>query len=123
MAMKALRPCRKAGCSNLTRQGYCEQHKCLIGEDDRRRGTAHQRGYTSRWAKYSKWFLSQPGNQLCKLKLDDGCAYIAECVDHIQPVNSPNDPLFFEPTNHQPSCIHCNSVKGHRNMSEVGRGR
>ncbi len=27
---------------------------------DRYRGSAAERGYTTTWSKYSKWFLSQP---------------------------------------------------------------
>lgn len=115
MAQRALRPCKKIGCNKLVSSGYCNEHKHLEKQRDRDRGTAFERGYNYRWRQYSKWFLKQPGNQLCKLKLDDGCKYIAECVDHIVPHNG-NQQLFWDRNNHQSSCIHCNSVKGNRTV-------
>lgn len=120
MANRAKRLCRYPGCSELVNSGYCEKHKKNKQQEkkqeqkyyDERRGTAHQRGYTSKWYRYSKWFLRQPENQLCVLCLDDGCSGVAECVDHIVPPSGPDDSLFWDPDNHQPACIHCNSVKG-----------
>ena len=81
-----------------------------------RRGSARERGYDSRWSAYSKWYLAQPNHQLCALRLDEGCAVVAQCVDHIDPPDDRHDPRFWNPENHQPACIHCNSVKGHRFM-------
>ena len=110
-------PCNYPGCHELIEAGqrYCARHKRQEQKRyDDKRGTAAQRGYGSRWRRYSKWFLRQPGNQICKLRLDDGCAFMADCVDHIKPPNGKDDPLFWEPSNHQASCIHCNSVKGRR---------
>ena len=126
-----LRPCKHPGCPHLTREAYCEAHRGEAEAEaearrerdqaaDRRRGSAQDRGYTSRWARYSKWFLRQPGHQLCALHLDEGCAVVAQCVDHIDPPDGPTDPRFWDPDNHQPACIHCNSVKGHRRI--VGGG-
>ncbi len=82
-------------------------------EYDRRRGTANQRGYTYRWQKYSRHFLSRPDNVFCKLQLP-GCTNLADCVDHIVPPDGPDDPRFWDPANHQAACIHCNSKKGRR---------
>ena len=118
MASKTLRFCLHPGCRTLTDKKYCEAHAgedvARRAEQDKRRGNANQRGYTYRWSKYSKWFLSQPGNQICKLHIDEGCTLVADCVDHIQPVCGRDDPNFFRRENHQASCIHCNSVKGHK---------
>ncbi|MBQ8129987.1 MAG: HNH endonuclease [Clostridia bacterium] len=120
MAHRSKRFCRCPGCSQLTSDpsGYCEDHRHLFDEQTRRRdlrrGTAKARGYDSRWARYSKAFLAQPGHQLCALRIDEGCAIVAQCVDHIDPPDGPRDPRFWDPANHQPACIHCNSVKGHR---------
>lgn len=117
---KAMRLCKHPGCTNLTTSGYCDQHKDEAREReriaDRRRGTARERGYNYRWHKYSKAFLSRPENKFCKLHLDDGCNILAECVDHIDPPDGPNDRRFWDASNHQAACIHCNSVKGHRKM-------
>ena len=117
-----MRFCRFPGCAALTKDpsGYCPEHRYIFEEQEKardvRRGSAKERGYDSRWARYSKAFLSQPGHQLCALRLDEGCAVVAQCVDHIVPPNGNRDPLFWDPANHQPACIHCNSVKGHRSI-------
>lgn len=111
--------CRHPGCRNRAVElRYCEEH---AGEGrqreiarDKHRTPAHKRGYDKRWERYSKWFLAQPGNQLCVLRMDAGCAIVAQCVDHIDPPEGAKDPRFWDRGNHQPACIHCNSVKGHR---------
>lgn len=124
---RAKRFCRWPGCGALTGDpsGYCDEHR---GEWERkqqqreaRRGSARQRGYDARWERYSRWFLSLPQNQFCALRLDEKCNVLAQCVDHIDPPDSPGDPRFWDPANHQPACIHCNSVKGHRRI--VGKKR
>ena len=116
LAKKPIHFCKHAGCNNLTSDSFCPLHlsdqKTKERIEDKRRGSARQRGYTTRWNKYSKWFLSLPDNQFCKLHLDEGCAGIAQCVDHIVPPSSADDPLFWDTGNHQAACIHCNSVKG-----------
>ena len=126
---KAHRFCNHPGCNNFaTQYGYCDRHiedyyikmertKAAANKRaDKRRGTARQRGYTYRWDKYSRAFLARPENKFCKLHLDDGCNILAQCVDHIEPPSSANDPLFWDASNHQAACIHCNSVKGHRKI-------
>lgn len=124
MPTKSKRLCQHPGCSNLTAGRFCPAHaddetalrKQQAQGEDRRRGTAAQRGYTARWARYAKAYLARPENKFCALHLDDGCAGVAQCVDHIIPPASPEDPLFWEGGNHQPACIHCNSVKGKRTI-------
>jgi 5-methylcytosine-specific restriction enzyme A len=125
MPNRSLRPCKRSGCRELTRDrnGYCTEHvkeyediqKQNNSIYDKSRGNSTERGYTARWQRYSKWFLKQPGNQICKLHLN-GCTLIATCVDHIDPPNNKDDPRFWETSNHQASCIHCNSVKGHKKI-------
>lgn len=114
---RPMKLCSWPGCPNLVRgQTYCEQHaKQKQRNQDQRRGSAHERGYTYRWSKYSKWFLSQTENVFCKLQLP-GCTNLAQCVDHVQAPNGPNDPLFWQRDNHQSSCLHCNSVKGNKTL-------
>ena len=104
MPSKPLRFCAHPGCNALVPGRYCDAH--LSDEIkqraayDKKRDNANQRGYTYRWSKYSKWFLSQPGNQICKLHLDDGCTIVADCEDHIEPVRGRDDPNFFRRENH-----------------------
>lgn len=117
----ALRICRQIGCRELVSSGYCEKHKKQDQRQrDQRRGSAHQRGYSYRWQKYSKLFLSNPDNVFCKLQLP-GCTNLAECVDHIDPPDGPDDTRFWDPHNHQGACIHCNSTKGHK--KQVGTAK
>jgi 5-methylcytosine-specific restriction endonuclease McrA len=82
-------------------------------QEDKRRGSAKERGYDYKWYRYSQWFLKQPGNQFCKIK-GPRCKTLAKCVDHIQPPKSKDDPLFWDKNNHQAACIECNSWKGDR---------
>lgn len=121
MPRKLPTPCNHQGCPSLTIDRFCNDHKKHHQrQQDKRRGTAHQRGYDSRWQRYSRFFLKQPKNAFCKLQLT-GCNNISQCVDHIDPPEGPNDKRFWDPDNHQAACIHCNSVKGHRSV--VGEGK
>jgi len=119
MPSKPKRFCAHSGCKNLTTSKYCDLHQIDADQAykmrDRSRGTASQRGYTYRWSKCSKHFLSMPENQICKLHLP-GCTLLAECVDHIIPVNGPYDPNFWKPDNWQSSCLSCNTIKGKRTI-------
>jgi len=106
MPNKAFRPCARCGV-NLTRETYCDECKPLAQKDeDKRRGSAYERGYNARWQRYSKHYLRQPEHLFCVK-----CGALSECVDHIKPC-APGSPEFFDPENHQPLCIRCNSVKG-----------
>lgn len=128
MANKSAHFCAWSGCNNICTDKYCNEHRGIGTEQerarikahferyDKKRGTATHRGYNSRWARYSKWFLSQPENKLCVLRLDEKCAVVAQCVDHIDPPDNAQDPRFWDFKNHQPACLRCNSLKGHRKM-------
>ena len=123
MAEKALQFCRHSGCDNLTDKSYCPEHMAEYEERqkawkeraEKRRPSARQRGYDTRWQKYAHTYLRQPGHQICRLNLP-GCTLAATCVDHIVPPSGPKVPLFWDKSNHQPACSHCNSVKGHRTI-------
>jgi 5-methylcytosine-specific restriction protein A len=56
---------------------------------------------------------------MCKLELP-GCKVFSQCVDHIQAVTGPSDPLFWVKSNHQAACLRCNTVKGKKTI--VGTG-
>lgn len=130
MATRSAKFCKHPGCANIVRgdTNYCDLHRADAEAEalrrqreyqrrgDLHRGSSRARGYTTAWSKYSKAFLSRPENKFCTLHLDDGCAVIAQCVDHIDPPENAQDKRFWDKTNHQAACIHCNSVKGHRKM-------
>jgi 5-methylcytosine-specific restriction protein A len=121
MPLKSYTFCKWPGCNKLTREGYCEDHKEAGEKQRKERESKYKRSdytkleHTYKWQKYSKWFLRRPENQICKLHLQ-GCTLIATCVDHIIAPSGPDDPLFWEPSNHQAVCIHCNSVKGRKTI-------
>ena len=100
--------CARRDCPELTLDRYCPAHK---REYDRQyeqgRPSAIRRGYGRQWQRYRKWFLSDPVNAMCAT----GCGLPSTDVDHIQPVAGPDDPLFWEPSNHQALCHGCHSRK------------
>jgi len=111
MARRTLRPCAKNGCSNLTRETYCDEHKNIIQKAaDSKRPSAAKRGYDSKWNKYRRSFLSKPENMFCvrcKLK---GLMTIATVVDHITP-HKGDKKLFWDSKNHQGLCERCHNSK------------
>src|SRR5262249_3678814 len=80
------------------------------------RDSACKRGYGRKWREYAAAYLA--ANSRCAGVLIDGerihagrCDGQAECVDHIIAVSGADDPLFWDPRNHQPLSIACNSLK------------
>lgn len=82
---------------------YCAAH----GGHEVARPSAARRGYGSRWAKYSKRYLARPEHRRCAC----GCGACSDVVDHIKAVRGPDDPLFWDPANHQPLARACHSRK------------
>lgn len=115
MPVAPRKPCRI--CGQLSNGAYCETHLRKKQESikverikyDNERGTAASRGYDSRWQRYSKQY--RLNNPLCVMCEKEGRLTLADCVDHITPVNGPNDPLFYEVSNHQSLCNKCHNVK------------
>jgi len=67
------------------------------------------RGYGSRWRKVRLDGLkNEPLCRECKAK---GITKAATDRDHIKPVRGKDDPLFWEPSNHQSLCHECHSRK------------
>jgi hypothetical protein len=74
MPTAALRPCATPGCLELVARGHCLQH---ARHHEQRRGSAHQRGYTSYWHHvFRPSFISllvQAGiSPVCGAALPDG---------------------------------------------------
>lgn len=107
------KPCLRPGCSQLARKGhYCPEH-CADRRRayDRRRGSSAARGYGGRWQRYRPGYLSRPENALCRMCERVGRIEPATDIDHIVPVSGPDDPLFWEASNHQPLCHGCHARK------------
>lgn len=120
MPSGALRPCRKPGCAELVRRGFCEAHR---GEHwvryDSGRGSSTERGYNGRWRRYREVFLRQ--NPLCVHCLERKDVREATEIDHVTPVRGRDDPLFWEPTNHQALCRECHRAKTIEDQKRVVR--
>jgi 5-methylcytosine-specific restriction protein A len=130
MPLKAKHPCSFHGCPNLTHDKYCIAHahielkeiKERRKEHDANRGTASERGYTARWARYRKAYLSL--HPLCAVCERDGKLVAATVVDHIQP-HKGDYSLMWDASNHQGLCVYHHNRKtatedggfGHKRIS------
>jgi 5-methylcytosine-specific restriction enzyme A len=96
-----MKPPRICSCGNLIASNViciCQQRR--NAEADKRRPTAHARGYDSKWKRESKAFLAQPQNHLCAC----GCGRVANMVDHIIPHRG-DMKLFWSRSNWQPMAM------------------
>jgi len=112
MPYKPARPCAHSGCPALTtnKERLCDAHlKQRNRQLDEQRGTSSERGYDSRWARYSTLYRRE--HPLCVECQKEGRVTPATDVDHIIPVTGPDDPLFWDPNNHQPLCHMHHSTK------------
>lgn len=73
-------------------------------EVDRRRGSAHSRGYTAAWSRQSKRFLD--ANPFCAYCALDGRVEGAELTDHLFPHRG-DERLFWCELNWVASCKPC----------------
>ena len=99
------RPCAEAGCRNLTRDTYCEDHQHLKRDF---RASAYKRGYDARWKRYRKAFLSN--HPLCEECLRNDKVTLSTVVDHIIP-HKGSKMLFWAEHNHQALCETCHNKK------------
>lgn len=112
MAMKPLRPCRHAGCRELTRDGWCQKHKPKY----QRRDSAQWHGLYSLsiWTKRLRpqQLLLNPWCQCptCDALRETGRPARATVVDHIVPHRG-NMALFTDPNNLQSLCKRCHDRK------------
>jgi 5-methylcytosine-specific restriction protein A len=127
MPSRPLRPCGPA-CGELVTKGKCPActQRAAKAEKDtpNERKSAHARGYGKRWQKYRPvWFGKHP---FCGDRLSGSSAEHSFCVadgritgppnakmvvDHIVPHSGPDDPLFWDASNHQTLCEACHNRK------------
>lgn len=116
---RPLRPCAHGGCPALVESGRCTEHQQHQVEKtraaDRRRGSSTARGYGARWRRYRDWFIERHPVCAC------GCEQPSTDVDHIEPVTGPDDPRFWDPTNHQALTHECHSKKTATENGGFGR--
>lgn len=115
MASKPLRPCRHPGCAQLTREGYCAEHKPKKAE---RRESAEWHSWYSKpiWTDRLRpeQLLREP---FCRECARQGLRVRATVVDHIQPFRG-LWALFIDPANHQSLCERCHNRKTALEMAE-----
>jgi 5-methylcytosine-specific restriction protein A len=119
MALRPLRPCRKPGCPELTREGWCPKHKPAPA--------ARKESEDWHWM-YSLpiWkddlrpaqLLREPFCQECAKR---GLRVRATVVDHVIPHRG-DWQLFIDPENHQSLCAHHHAVKTMQELNE-SRGK
>jgi 5-methylcytosine-specific restriction protein A len=104
------------GCRNLVSRGdkgRCPEHRKAYNLSvDRNRGTATQRGYDSRWAKFRAWYLRR--NPLCAC----GCGHAAVEIHHLIPIKGSDDPLFYDESNLVGLTKSCHSRETMRMLNE-----
>lgn len=105
MPAKPPSPCSYPGCPALSTTRFCEEH---ARQDDLRRGSRHERGYTSRWDRYRRRYLWQ--HPLCVRCAAEDVVEAATVVDHIRPHRGDQE-LFWDPNNHQALCKPCHDRK------------
>ena len=118
MPTRAPKPCAWPGCPELIYSIYCPTHERA---SERRRGSAHARGYTYRWHKASRAFLEL--RPLCAdpYGLHGEIPAPAEVVDHVVPHRG-DERLFWDRGNSQPLCRSCHSRKTALEDGGFGRG-
>jgi 5-methylcytosine-specific restriction enzyme A len=100
MPSRPSRPC--ARCGKLFDDKRCPACTPLVKQQsDARRGSAHSRGYTSRWTEYSKQYRCD--HPLCVMCAAEGIVAVAGVVDHIVP-HKGDYGLMWDDGNHQPLC-------------------
>lgn len=110
MPWQPLKRCSYPGCNKRVKSGRCDEHKREARrQQDSRRGSRRERGYTPAWDKYRLNYLKL--NPLCVHCLKLGVYTPAKIVDHIIPVDGGSDVLFWPEWNHQPLCSGCHSRK------------
>lgn len=102
MPVRPLGMCSHPGCKALTKSGQCARHLSQArAAHDAQRGSAHERGYGSRWRKARAGYLR--AHPLCRRCEADGRVTAATVVDHITPHRG-DMALFWAPDNWQPLC-------------------
>lgn len=115
MNKKPLRPCNKQGCSQLTREGYCGQHKVAKVENNRyydkyQRNKKHDRFYHSGLWIRCRDYIKIRDNGLCQHCLNNKQIKVGTIVDHIIPLSVDWNKRLDE-DNLQLLCVGCHNVK------------
>lgn len=120
MAQKPLRPCRKPGCPELTRDGWCPKHKPEPRQARRKDSLGYHSWYSKRiWTEHLRpdQLTREPFCRVCAAR---GIRTRATVVDHVVPFRGDWD-LFVSPANHQSLCKYHHDQKTAREQAEGRR--
>lgn len=93
----------------VARPGRCDRcHSKAQQLQDQQRGSASERGYTSRWQRARRTYLRS--HPLCVHCQQQGCLVPATVVDHVIP-HKGDWQLFWDEANWQSLCKPCHDVK------------
>lgn len=112
---KPLRPCNKPGCCQLTRAGYCEEHKTTKADNHRyydqyQRNKKHDQFYHSSAWKRARDLIRIRDSGLCVECLSDKRITVGTIVDHIIPIKQ-NWNKRLDEDNLQLLCQSCHNKK------------
>ena len=99
---------------------FCDEHSDEVRRHDKNRESSSKRGYGAKWRKYRRVFLLK--NPICVDPLSEhpDVVVATNVVDHII-AHKGDVKLFWDPTNHQATCGHCNTVKAVRHEGALGK--
>ena len=115
MALKPLKPCKKPGCSALTRDGWCSEHRPRKAQR-RESQEWHWLYGTSLWKDRLRpaQLVREPFCRECALR---GFRVRATVVDHVVPHRGDMG-LFSDPDNLESLCESCHNRKTAREMAD-----
>lgn len=117
MGLSPKKPCKKPGCGELTRTGFCDKHTALKRRYDQERESSAKRGYGRVWRRERAAFLV--ANPLCVLCYKAGRVTESTVVDHIIP-HKGDMKLFWDRDNWQALCKQCHDAKTAREDGGFG---
>lgn len=118
MASKPNRPCSHQGCSALTKERYCNEHKIKAIKSMPSRQYGYL--YGSRWRKYRAHYLMTHPLCVCADCKQSEIPLPADVVDHIVPHKGDIN-LFWDISNHQPMAKRCHDKKTAKEDGGFGR--
>lgn len=118
MAQKPLRPCRKPGCPNLTRDGWCPEHRPSKAPK-RQSASWHWMYLTKTWTEELRptQLLLEP---FCRECAKRGLRVTATRVDHVEDHEGDWE-KFKDPQNLQSLCESCHNRKTAKSVADRRR--
>lgn len=109
VAEKPMKPCKRTGCTALTREGWCDKHKPDWRGRERKASQAWHWMYRTKWWRDTRELvlLQDPWCRECAAY---GVRTRATEVDHTVP-HKGNRHLFYDRSNLAPLCHQCHSRK------------